>query len=268
MHVGPGDDFRYPQQLVALLRATRLLPLAEWFYARGKVRAADEAHREFREKHPAIALPPPSLIQRTYGNPEYQSFHHWGWNNAQEIAHYIQQYAPVESPQILEWGCGLGRIASHLVQDHAYTGVDIDRSSIAWCAEHLQGRFTVNNPNPPLPFPNDSWDVVFAVSIFTHLSEKAHLAWRDEIFRVLKPGGVFIFTVHGEREAGNLTDADRQRFDQGNLVTKSGVAEGSRTYLAYHPDAFVKRHLTAPFEPVAGPETACNQTIYVRRKPA
>lgn len=268
MHVGPGEDFRFKKQLVALLRAIRLLPVAEWCYARLKVRAAAEANQAFCDEHPELVLPPPHLIQRTYGNPEHRSFYRWGRKNAEQIGDYIDRYAPSERPQILEWGCGLGRIGVHLAGTRNYTGVDIDRASVAWCTEHIDGRFTVNNPDPPLPFAHDSWDVVFAVSIFTHLSERAHLAWRDEIFRVLKPGGVFIFTVHGAREAGMLADRDKRRFEEGRLVTKSGVTEGSRTFLAYHPQAFVDQHLTAPFEPLAGPETACNQTLYVRRKPA
>jgi len=267
VHVGPGQDFRYKAQLMSFLRATRLLPLAERYYTWRRVREAEADNTAFLAKHPDLVLPPPRLVQRTYGNPSLKNYHQWGRGNAQEISALIKEHAPGEDPQVLEWGCGLGRIGSHLVPDLAYTGVDIDRGSIAWCAENLDGRFTVNNPQPPLPFADQSWDVVFAVSIFTHLSKKAHLAWRDEIFRVLKPGGVFLFTVHGEREAGGLTAAERQRFDRGQIITKGGVAEGSRTYLAYHPQAFVAEHLTAPFEAVAGPQTACNQTLYVRRRP-
>ncbi|MEM9838045.1 MAG: class I SAM-dependent methyltransferase [Pseudomonadota bacterium] len=267
VHVGPGEPFRYKRELIAVLRALRLLPLAERLYAERKVHSAEEENAAFAGQHPELTFPPARLIQRTYGIPSLKSFHYWGLNNAKAIGEVIDAVTDQEKPRVLEWGCGLGRIGRHLMERYDYTGVDIDHRSIGWCAQNLDGRFTVNKPNPPLPFPNESWDVVFAVSIFTHLSAQAHEAWRDEILRVLKPGGVFIFTVHGEEQARDLAPSERAKFDAGKIVVRGGVPEGSRTYLAYHPDAFVKTTLLEPFETVRGPEIACNQTLYVGRKP-
>lgn len=268
VHVGPGKPFPYKRELIAALRTLRLLPLAERLYAERKVRAHAEENRAFAAAHPHLTFPPARLIQRTYGTPSFASFQRWGKLNADAIAEVIADVTPTAAPTVLEWGCGLGRIGTHLAQRYAYTGVDIDHRSIAWCAANLEGRYTVNRPDPPLPFASGSFDVVFAVSIFTHLSARAHEIWRDEVIRVLKPGGAFIFTVHGAEQAQDLLPKEQKRFDGGELVVRGGVREGSRTYLAYHPDPYVQRVLLAPFEPIRGPEMACNQTLYAGRKPS
>ncbi|MEM1379450.1 MAG: methyltransferase domain-containing protein [Pseudomonadota bacterium] len=267
MNVGPGRAFPLKREIVAALRATRLLPLAEAVYGVGRVRRAAADNAAYRAEHPSVAFPPPELIQRTYGSASLRSFHWWGERNAAHIAAEIERFKPCPDPHVLEWGCGLGRIGTHLAERYAYTGVDIDHQSIAWCADNLKGRYTVNRSNPPLPFPDNTWDVVFAVSIFTHLSASAHEAWRDEVARILKPGGIFIFTVHGTDQALGLSDSEKATFTDGRLVVRGGVREGSRTFLAYHPEPYVENVLLAPFEQVRGPIPACSQTLYIGRKP-
>ena len=51
----------------------------------------------------------------------------------------------------------------------------------------------VNREQPPLDFPDDHFDLVTALSVFTHIAD----GWSDwllEIRRVLKPGGLLIAT--------------------------------------------------------------------------
>jgi ubiquinone/menaquinone biosynthesis C-methylase UbiE len=50
-----------------------------------------------------------------------------------------------------------------------------------------------------LPFPDASFDVVFAVSVFSHLDEKPQFGWLWEILRVLRPGGLFLASTHSEK---------------------------------------------------------------------
>lgn len=263
---GPGPKFSYKSELVALARRLGLLGVVDKLYGMRRTSAFAEENEAYRKQHPDFPFPPAGLIQRTYGTPSFQSFREWGAENAAEIASAIERHKPCDDPQLLEWGCGLGRLAVHLNGQYTYTGADIDKGSVAWCRENLEGRFAINTPQPPLPFARDSFDVVYAVSIFTHLSERAHLAWRDEIFRVLKPGGIFVFTVHGDQQSAGLSDAERQRYDAGRIVVRGGVSEGSRTYLAYHPEPYVRETLLAPFEVTEGPTQACGQTLYVGRK--
>ena len=46
-----------------------------------------------------------------------------------------------------------------------------------------------------LGFDDATFDAVYAYSVFSHLSEVSHLAWIEEIARVLKPGGMLVATT-------------------------------------------------------------------------
>jgi len=49
-----------------------------------------------------------------------------------------------------------------------------------------------------LPFEDGFFDLIFSVSIFTHLPEKMQIAWLEELRRASKPGALVLSSVHGE----------------------------------------------------------------------
>nr|WP_305889122.1 class I SAM-dependent methyltransferase [Parvularcula maris] len=249
------------------MRGLGLLGVAERIAIARDVEEAEEANAAFLASYEGPPLPSASLIRRTYGDAGLEDYRNWGRENAAEIEAALSRHVNLSTAKVAEWGCGLGRLAMHLAPKTDYTGFDIDESSLAYCRAHLPGTYLRNDPMPPLPAEDASFDAVFAVSIFTHLSKAQHSAWAAEIRRVLKPGGVFLFTVHGEEQAGGLLPGERAAFDRGELVTRGGVSRGSRTYLAYHPETFVREVLLEGYEPVDGPEPCCGQTLYVGRKP-
>ena len=59
--------------------------------------------------------------------------------------------------------------------------------------------FEANNALPPLLFPDCAFDLVFAISVFTHLDEQYQLAWLAELRRVAQPGAILFSppTVNG-----------------------------------------------------------------------
>jgi len=114
--------------------------------------------------------------------------------------------------RILDIGCGAGGTALQLVGflDGAgrYLGVDIHPPSIAWARRHLAPRdqrldfqlLDVRNPayNPGgkadaatyvFDLPENSFDLVIAKSLFTHLRPAEVDNYIKEIARVLAPGG-------------------------------------------------------------------------------
>jgi hypothetical protein len=54
----------------------------------------------------------------------------------------------------------------------ATTLVPVDAAQIRWARRHRPGDFAVMRPSPPLVFAPESFDVVYAISIFTHLDER------------------------------------------------------------------------------------------------
>jgi len=100
--------------------------------------------------------------------------------------------------------------------------------------------FEVNGIEPPLAFRDDSFDLVYALSVFTHLTADLQLAWRDELRRVLKPGGRLLVTTHGDSYVPRLDAAERARFEAGELVVRWGEVAGSNLCSAYHPERYLR----------------------------
>jgi SAM-dependent methyltransferase len=78
-----------------------------------------------------------------------------------------------------------------------FTGCDINPKAIAYLKTLPFGRFDLTKANPPLPYADNSFDVVFGLSVLTHLNETSLRAWLKEFRRVLKPGGILAQTTLG-----------------------------------------------------------------------
>ncbi|QKD01559.1 class I SAM-dependent methyltransferase [Mesorhizobium loti] len=99
---------------------------------------------------------------------------------------------------ILDIGCGSGGIALHLIERHGAaqaTGFDVEQPVIEAARQRAAARGLeqkasfILGPPGPLPFADRSFDVVFSKDALLHVPDKDALF--AEIFRVLKPGGVF-----------------------------------------------------------------------------
>lgn len=101
--------------------------------------------------------------------------------------------------KVLDFGCGWGRVQRvfwHEVDAHNLHGVDVDFTAVALCRNlGVPGSFSVIDPEGKLPFEDATFDLIYSVSVFTHLSLKSADRWMAELHRVLKPGGVISFTV-------------------------------------------------------------------------
>jgi len=75
-------------------------------------------------------------------------------------------------------------------------GDDIDEKCISICRDAMPyGTFVKSDVEPPLPFQAGSFDIVYAYSVFSHLAQNASYKALFELARVLKPGGLAIFTT-------------------------------------------------------------------------
>lgn len=119
--------------------------------------------------------------------------------------------------KVLEIGCGCGRNAfglSDRLNDGSFFGVDIDMPSIRSARQNVflrKKRYTfeyldVDNPeyNPKgrykaseyrFEYPDNTFDVIFLVSVVTHLLPRDLENYISEISRMLKPGGRLVFTT-------------------------------------------------------------------------
>jgi SAM-dependent methyltransferase len=106
-----------------------------------------------------------------------------------------------EVTSLMDFGCGWGRFTrlfQREVTEGGLYGVDPWNYAINLCRSHFPfASFVQSNYLPPLQFKDNTFDVVVAYSVFSHLVEHAAQAWINEISRVLRPGGVLIATTHG-----------------------------------------------------------------------
>jgi SAM-dependent methyltransferase len=103
---------------------------------------------------------------------------------------------------VLDLGCGSGRVlplaAARLPADARCVGCDVDAAAIAWDRRRWPSlEWERTGFDPPLPFDAGSFDLVYSISVFSHLDERLSDAWAAEVERVLAPGGVALLSVHG-----------------------------------------------------------------------
>ncbi len=152
---------------------------------------------------------------------------------------------------VLDFGCGCGRVVRHWqsLDGVSIHGCDVNRRAVAWCRRNLCfATFTECELEPPLPYPDCSFDLVYALSVVTHMPETLQIAWVAELRRLVKQGGHLLFTTHGEAYLGALTEAEQSEFRSGRLVVRRADAAGTNTCGAYHPKEYVVDHLTVGFE--------------------
>jgi SAM-dependent methyltransferase len=110
---------------------------------------------------------------------------------------------------VLDVGCGTGRVAlpmTEFLTSGTYTGIDVVKSSIDWCQQayrtfdrfkfiHADVHSVFYNPtgqfrseNYSFPFPDNSFDVVWSSSLFTHMLLPGVDNYLKEMARVIRPG--------------------------------------------------------------------------------
>lgn len=193
-------------------------------------------------------LPDPDRRFRVIGNREAEGFLLWGASDAYRIKAAYEAVTGKTWNQIgavLDWGAGCGRVARHLAPalGERFFGCDIDSDNVSWCAAHLPGTYKTSRLQPPLPFADNSFDVVYGVSVFTHLRAQWEAKWLSELHRVLRPGGTMLVTVHGQTaidfaalDAFNYR-ALLRRVDQEGLVVTS--SNNQLDGFVEHPEEYV-----------------------------
>ena len=199
-------------------------------------------------------LPDNSNIDRVIVNRDQNTFRLGGATVANRINNYLIQARGKNFGTIgtvLDWGCGCARVSRYvrMLGCRQLYGVDVDQINVEWCQANLKWfPVQLSDITPPIPFPDQKFDLIFGISVFTHLRESAQLSWLKEIARLLSDGGIAIVTVMREGQIALQTgDAStiRNLKMQGFLLTddntqmKIGNPDDNYYVNTYHTASYI-----------------------------
>jgi ubiquinone/menaquinone biosynthesis C-methylase UbiE len=214
-----------------------------------------------RREHGLPVAPPKALQVRILGlySPHFIES---GWQTFEVFQQSLARFGcAIESCEtVLDFGCGCGRVIRAFRQMSPRArlyGTDIDGEAIQWLSENYQqfGTFSRNGELPPFAFGDDSFDLIYSISVFTHLPENMQLAWLEELRRVCKPGAFVLTTAYDQNRHLVLNSTNRKVFaDTGfcyiheNVSTTEGLPAFYQT--AFHSHDYIRRVWGTFFEVV------------------
>ena len=148
-------------------------------------------------------FPGAELAWRVAGTDDANWFHASGRRSADELSAALGAVGRDwdSFDNALDFGCGCGRVLLHLETEAAgtqLTGVDIDAEAIRWAEANIPWvRFAAIDPEPPLPFADEAFDLVVNHSVFSHLDKRRQDSWLAELRRVTRPGATLVLDVQG-----------------------------------------------------------------------
>jgi SAM-dependent methyltransferase len=212
-------------------------------------------------------LPPNSSLRKTAAT-NYFSFYISG----------IGCFSPIETSalregldlngkiNVLDFGCGVGRQMMFFTRKYpqaSYYACDIDSSSVRFIEKNYpQVKAYANDFNPPLKYEDGFFDMIYSVSIFSHLTIEDQEAWLKELARIVKPGGYCFLTTEGMTAFKAL----KRRELKGDESIEKRLNEQGYIYKEYEhleiKDTFKSIKAFEVFIPLAGVEGSYGNTLY------
>lgn len=202
-------------------------------------------------------MPPDALRLRVTGSADLVSFEEVGKLICNDVldAMAMYQIGLATASHVLDFGCGCGRVLRHFAPQCSAAqvdGTDIDPETIAWCRANFPASvaFHHNTEWPPLPFEDARFDLIYSVSVFTHLPDAMQLAWLAELSRVARPGAWLLLSIHGPELASGDPSAVEQMETLGFAYLRGQTTDGLPDFYrtAYHADSYIHREWGKLFE--------------------
>jgi ubiquinone/menaquinone biosynthesis C-methylase UbiE len=264
------------QRIQYILRTVGLLNFVEKLrFILSVLRNARE-NKHFIIKNPNYKLPPQYLAYDAYSQPDWNFYKISGEKTALALSKIAErQLKNNRAMNVLEWGCGPARVIRHIPNtfgsDSKVYGCDYNAESIKWCRRYIPDvTFVLNDLLPPLSFESSTFDFVYSISVFTHLSESVSKKWIDELYRVTRPGAVLVISTNGDSRMRFLLPHELSDYKEHGIVIRDKFEEGKKMFWAMHSPKYLKEILFKDFTvldylPEKFPYTG--QDMWVLRKP-
>ena len=186
-----------------------------------------------------------------------------GWRTLAELMVVLER---LERPllgtgHVLEFAAGFGRFTRHLAPllPGRISVSDVQPGSVEFVRSEFGVEGFYSDPDPArIAFPRQ-YDLVFVLSLFTHLRPAAWPAWLAALRRAVAPGGLLLFTVCSEaaaRESGVAFERDGTRY----LASSESSALEAEVYgTTYTTRRFVEQSVAGAW---GAPPSACFDTAF------
>jgi GT2 family glycosyltransferase/predicted nucleic acid-binding Zn-ribbon protein len=158
------------------------------------------------------------------------------------------RFEPNSKPRILDFGGGWGRIARLFLRettaDRIYVTDTMDYA--IKCLRETGGQFTAihNRPQPPIDGIAEQFDLIYAFSVFSHLSPDYFHAWMNYLLSLVRPSGHLVFTTRGRAFIDHLDYLRRNKIDAPEVLRQ--YFESLKIMAA--PDEIRRRYAAGEFQ--------------------
>jgi ubiquinone/menaquinone biosynthesis C-methylase UbiE len=213
------------------------------------------SNQQYRKRNPHVVIPPDVWLFETF-QLSYQKYFEDGDLASLEILKWTKDLLPSELPTILDWGCGTGRIVQHLHRHHPYLllyGADINKEMIAWNHQNIKDvYFSHISLNAPTAYPNNYFDMIYGISVFTHIPSIKQKEWVEEMYRIIKPSGILLVTTMGsifrkKLFADEILQLENEGVYEKPFQEKNMLLPGDRNYSVYETALFFENMITPYF---------------------
>ncbi|MEG4579395.1 methyltransferase domain-containing protein [Microcoleus sp. MON1_C5] len=104
-------------------------------------------------------------------------------------------------PSFLDFACGYGRFTRFLIQEMSQEQIwvsDIYANAVKFQTEYLGVNGIVSTGEPENYLIDRKFDCILANSFFSHMPEKTFTSWLQNLYDLLTPNGILMFSVHDE----------------------------------------------------------------------
>lgn len=129
-----------------------------------------------------------------------------GWRTLSELMLLLEAVDRplLKTPSVLEFASGHGRFTRHLVKALGPTRVvvsDVVPSAVEFSRRTfgVEGFLSASTPEA-VQWPG-RYDLVFVLSLFSHLPKATWSRWLKVLFDAVAPGGLLVFSTHGTKAA-------------------------------------------------------------------
>ncbi len=125
-----------------------------------------------------------------------------GRQSAARLTELVREFLPQRpKPRLLEFASGYGCLTRYFVNDPTFfqtTACDIHAEAVDFIRDALGTRAVLSNREPgKLDLGGEQFDVVFALSFFSHIPPTTFAHWLNRLLDAVADGGLLIFTTHG-----------------------------------------------------------------------